>query len=145
MENNMDYINLSDELRKKLIAEAKWQDSGVPLNEGTETKPVKSKKAKAVKQEEEVVEEEVEGHVCPLCSSHLEEEIGDDELLEHASLMLAILEKVEALNEGQEEDEDFDLADQIIEEVLSEGEEDEDEDDEEEYEEEDEEDEEEEE
>lgn len=37
--------------------------------------------------EEEVLEEgeEVEGFVCPLCESHLEEEVSEDRLAEHIS------------------------------------------------------------
>jgi hypothetical protein len=114
----MDYNNLSDRLRDQLIESVNWQDSGIPLTEGNTNG----------QDEEEVIEEEEEGHTCPLCASHLEEEIDEDSLVEHLSIVMGILERLETINEDT--DEDGDLVDEVLNDILEEDEQDEDEDDE---------------
>jgi DNA repair exonuclease SbcCD ATPase subunit len=59
------------------------------------------------------MQEEVQGHTCPLCESELEEELSDDVIAEHIesmySLMEQILEEMEN-EEGETIEEDEELS-----------------------------------
>lgn len=87
----------------QILAQCLWGKGGITLSENTEAQ------ADEVEQtEEEVVEEAVEeGHVCPLCESHLEAPISDEKLSEHIDLMVDIIDEMAQLTEG-DVDEDGD-------------------------------------
>ena len=55
---------------------------------------------------ETVAEAEVQEHTCPLCESKLEEEISDEKLLEHASVMAEIFDEFEVIEEEYTEEEE---------------------------------------
>lgn len=58
--------------------------------------------------------EEIDEHVCPLCSSHLDEAISDEALMEHTA---NVLEAVNAATLNEEEEEED--GDEIVEEDES--------------------------
>jgi len=124
----MDHYKLTDELRQKLIESAAWTRAGVEtrLDEGSEVieekkgmkggkHPFKtSTKALAkqiekqhedteVEDSEEVEELEEEVHVCPLCTSQLDESIDEDRLLEHLDVVMGLVERLSHLQEGEED------------------------------------------
>lgn len=125
----MDHYRLSDELRQQLLENAAWGKAGVAprLDEGAcEDMPSKkAKKAKKAKKEEDMEEaEEVdfEGeelaeatHVCPLCTSHLDEAIDEERILEHLNVVVGLVDRLTQLQEGEEGD-----IESIIDETLAE-------------------------
>jgi len=136
----MDHFRLSDELRQKLIESASWSKVGVPLNEGSEVieeakkkkKPhpdeaedkalIKKMMKKKMKEdvdaddEEEAEELSEEVHVCPLCTSQLDESIDEERLLEHLDVIMGLVERLSHLQEGEEDVEA--VIDQTISEIL---------------------------
>jgi len=121
----MDHVRLSDELRQKLIESASWSKVGVPLTEGLEVieeaKKMKGGKhpfkkstkalAKAIEKQhedteadydEEAEELSEEVHVCPLCTSQLDESIDEERLLEHLDVIMGLVERLSHLQEGEE-------------------------------------------
>ena len=55
-------------------------------------------------------------HVCPLCTSELDEQISEESLLEHLDVVLGLVDRLSQLNEG---DEDIDeVIDTALEELL---------------------------
>lgn len=112
----MDYLKLSDELRQKLIESAAWGKAGVEtrLDEGSkgsegkkskeakgETSPAKMMKKKMNKENAEEIAEEL--HICPLCTSQLEESIDEDRILEHLDVVMGLVERLSQLQEGEED------------------------------------------
>lgn len=100
---------------EQLISQSFWGKSGVSLNENTEAQ---AETQEAVESEETVEESEAEvvqeeTHVCPLCESHLEEPVSDEQLTEHIEMMLGIInemndisdEELEAIEEEFSEEE----------------------------------------
>ena len=90
-----------DQLREAVLGTAAWQQAGL-LTEAS---------APTQKQETEDV---AEGHTCPLCESDLgEEDLSDEELLEHAEQMLGMFEEAgqiiseQAANEAEGDEEDL--------------------------------------
>lgn len=57
-----------------------------------------------------------ETHVCPLCTSQLEEALEEDRLLEHLDVIMGLVERLSQLNEGEEDVEA--VIDQTIKEIL---------------------------
>lgn len=113
----------------QILNQAFWSKSGVSLNESTEQveAPVE-----AEEQEQDVeATDEVEGHVCPLCESTLEEAISDDRLKDHVELITSIINEVHDLTDDEvelaeddaseevSEDEDTENSEDSIEEVCS--------------------------
>jgi DNA repair exonuclease SbcCD ATPase subunit len=56
-----------------------------------------------VEDSEEVEELEEEVHVCPLCTSQLDESIDEDRLLEHLDVIMGLVERLSHLQEGEED------------------------------------------
>ena len=108
--------NLLNEEVDQIIAQSMWGKTGVKLDEGTTSikESVEGDEA-----QDEVLEEGA--HVCPLCESHLEEQITDEQLAEHVDLMVNIIDEVIAVNEELEAEE----GDEINEEFGDEDEEEE--------------------
>jgi hypothetical protein len=96
--------NLSNEVRDALMERSNWSAMGITLDESVEVE--------AVEEEEEFFEEdeefleEAELHVCPLCTSELSESLDEDTLTEHLDVVLTLVDKLSAINEGEEVDMD---------------------------------------
>ena len=103
----MKNMNISEDAMKIILENAAWDRFGIKVD----GKQQITESAQEVSEEEEVVEEE---HVCPLCSSHLQEAISDEALMEHTA---NILEAVNAATLNEETDEDDDDSDEYDEEV----------------------------
>jgi len=63
------------------------------------------------REEKEEVCEEV--HVCPLCTSQLDEAVDEERLLEHLDVVVGLIERLSNLNEGEED------IDEVINQALS--------------------------
>lgn len=110
----MDHMNLSDKLRNQLLESAAWGKAGI-------TPRIDEEKAEAVEVEEveeteEVVEEAV--HVCPLCTSQLEEAIEEDRLLEHLNVIVGLVDRLSQMNEGSDATDIATVIDETIQELL---------------------------
>jgi DNA repair exonuclease SbcCD ATPase subunit len=109
----MKHLNISDDAMKIILENAAWSDFGLKVN-----------KTQDQKIDESTEEVEEEAHVCPLCSSHLDEAISDEALMEHTA---NVLEAVNAatLNEEEEEEDGEELFEEDESEDESEDEDDE--------------------
>ena len=129
----MDHMSLNDELRKQLIESAAWGKAGITprIDEEVETEEVveeattttKGKVRKVAHTEYEDTEdtedtEELQEaiHVCPLCTSILDESIDENRIVEHLDVVLGLVDRLSQLQEGEE---DIDqVIDQTLEELL---------------------------
>jgi hypothetical protein len=116
----MNHMNLSDELRNQLLEAAAWGKAGInpQINEATTEAVVEEPEASEEASEEATEEpiEESSTHVCPLCTSHLDEQISEESLLEHLDVVLGLVDRLSQINEG---DEDVDeVIDAALEELL---------------------------
>ena len=104
----MDHMNLNDELRQQLLESAAWGKVGIDmdeweyLEEGSETEELEEGTKKGGRRQV-AEEEEVEVHVCPLCTSQLSEAIDEDALVEHLDVVLGLVDRLSQLNEGEED------------------------------------------
>jgi len=136
----MDHMRLSDELRQQLLESAAWGKAGInlteesseeQLEEGTKKGKTRKTARKAFEKEKEKpkrqdasTEPESEGeqleeaaiHVCPLCTSQLDEAIEEDQLVEHLNVVMGLIDRLSNLNE-EEEDVDA-VIDTALEELL---------------------------
>ena len=121
----MDHYRLSDELRQQLLENAAWGKAGVSprLDEAKkadkeEMKEMKKKaekpEKKEEKKEEKMEEAEEAAHVCPLCTSHLDEAIDEESILEHLNVVVGLVDRLTQLQEGEED------IDTVIDETLAE-------------------------
>jgi DNA repair exonuclease SbcCD ATPase subunit len=129
----MDHYRLSDELRQQLLENAAWGKAGVTRldekkdcasgeSDGGYEKPAKAKKAKKKEMEDHSEYEDAEGseeleemaHVCPLCTSHLDEAIDEERILEHLNVVVGLVDRLTQLQEGEEDIES------VIDETLAE-------------------------
>ena len=76
-------------------------------------KPMMGKKDDEKDDKPEMAEEEV-AHVCPLCTSHLDEAIDEERILEHLNVVVGLVERLTQLQEGEED------VDSVIDETLAE-------------------------
>tara|TARA_R110002051_G_scaffold167858_1_gene238530 strand:- start:5462 stop:5806 length:345 start_codon:yes stop_codon:yes gene_type:complete len=97
---------LTDELRAQLLESAAWGKAGIT--------PVMNEEAEATVEEDAPEAEELEEakHVCPLCTSHLDEQISEDTLLEHLDIVMGLVDRLSQINEGDDD------ADEIIDAAL---------------------------
>ena len=120
----MDHYRLSDELRQQLLENAAWGKAGVNprLDEAKhadkdddsgDDAPEMPKMPKKAKKAKKDMEEEV-AHVCPLCTSHLDEAIDEERILEHLNVVVGLVERLTQLQEGEED------IDTVIDETLAE-------------------------
>jgi DNA repair exonuclease SbcCD ATPase subunit len=134
----MDHYRLSDELRQQLLENAAWGKAGLTRldekadcpsgdKDGGYEKPKKGKKSekgmkpKMGKKDDddggddkpEMAEEGV-AHVCPLCTSHLDEALEEERVLEHLNVVVGLVERLTQLQEGEED------IDSVIDETLAE-------------------------
>lgn len=134
----MDHYRLSDELRQQLLENAAWGKAGVAprLDEAdcpSTDKPKKGKMPKAKDKKKKGDDEggyemahteyeDAEGseelaeaaHVCPLCTSHLDEAIDEERILEHLNVVVGLVDRLTQLQEGEED------IDSVIDETLAE-------------------------
>jgi hypothetical protein len=117
----MNHMELSDELRRQLLESAAWGKAGVaPRLDESETieeeaildEAKKPERAKKKKEEEEKMEESVT-HICPLCTSELHESLDSDTIMEHLDVVMALVDRLSQLNEGEED------LDELIDETLA--------------------------
>lgn len=140
----MDHFYLNDELRQQLLESAAWSKAGIsPITESAseetseeETleegyrakKPRKGSKRKAPSmscedtdyedgEEFEEIEEAV--HVCPLCTSQLDEALEEEAIVEHLNVVMGLVDRLSQLNEGEENVEDV-IVDALAELLFSE-------------------------
>lgn len=108
----MNHMELSDELRRQLLESAAWGKAGVAprLDESETVEEAKAAKpaAPAEKEEKEKKEEEMDGkesttHICPLCTSELNESLDPDTIMEHLDVVMALVDRLSQLNEGDED------------------------------------------
>lgn len=100
---------------EQLISQSFWGKSGVSLNENTEV-PVETEEV--MESEEELVDDQEvieEAHVCPLCESHLEEPVSDEQLTEHIEMMLGIINEMNDIS-----DEDLEAIEEEISSTIDE-------------------------
>ena len=64
------------------------------------------KKDAAKHEKDNEVVEEAELHVCPLCTTELSEALDEETLTEHLDVVLTLVDKLSAINEGEEVDMD---------------------------------------
>jgi len=95
--------NLSNEVRDALMERSDWSAMGITLDESVEVEAVEEEEV--IEEDEEFFEED-ELHVCPLCTSELTEALDEDTLTEHLDVVLTLVDKLSAINEGEEVDMD---------------------------------------
>ena len=123
----MDHYRLSDELRQQLLENAAWGKAGVsPRLDEAKKADKAEKKAKKEEEKKEMEDhseyEDAEGseeleemaHVCPLCTSHLDEAIDEERILEHLNVVVGLVDRLTQLQEGEEDIES------VIDETLAE-------------------------
>ena len=136
----MNHMELSDELRRQLLESAAWGKAGVTrLDEksdcasdgGGYAEPAGAKTATKGKNKDEKKKgkmdyahseyEDAEGaeeleettHICPLCTSELNESLDPDVIMEHLDVVMSLVDRLSQLNEGDED------LDEIIDETLA--------------------------
>lgn len=100
----MKHLNISDDAMKIILENSAWNQFGIKVD-GDKT---------GITESTEDNVEEIDEHVCPLCSSHLDEAISDEALMEHTA---NVLEAVNAATLNEEEEEED--GDEIVEEDES--------------------------
>ena len=124
----MDHMRLSDELRQQLLENAAWGKAGVAprldeakkADKAEKMKKAEMKKAKEMEDHSEYEDaeyaEELEEavHVCPLCTSQLDEAIDEESILEHLNVVVGLVDRLTQLQEGEEDIES------VIDETLAE-------------------------
>jgi len=134
----MDHFYLNDELRQQLLESAAWTKAGISpilesdseetseeetLEEGYKARKTKKKSSKRMappmscedtdhEDGEEVEDLEEAVHVCPLCTSQLDEALEEEAILEHLDIVLGLVDRLSQINEGEEN------VDSIIEDAL---------------------------
>jgi len=108
-------MKLSDELRNQLLEAAEWGKIGISprLDEAQKEETEETEESEESEEAEELQES---AHICPLCTSYLEEEISEETLLEHLDVVLGLVDRLSQMNEG---DEDIDeVIDAALEDIL---------------------------
>lgn len=92
----------------QIIQQSFWGKGGVKLTESVQEP--QAQEAESDDEQQEQIEEAVEGHVCPLCESQLEEAISDERLAEHVDFMVGVISEMEDIT-----DEDLtELAEELV-------------------------------
>ena len=97
--------NLSNEVRDALMEQSEWKSMGITLDESVEVEVDEVVEEEAAVEDEEVIEE-AELHVCALCTTELSEALDEETLTEHLDVVLTLVDKLSAINEGEEVDMD---------------------------------------
>ena len=137
----MDHFYLNDELRQQLLESAAWTKAGISpilesdseetseeetLEEAYRAKKASKRMAPSMSCEdtdhedgEEVEEIEEAVHVCPLCTSQLDEALEEEAIVEHLNVVMGLVDRLSQINEGEENIEDV-IADALAELLFSE-------------------------
>ena len=99
--------------KKMAKKKAMMDDKKMAKKKAMMAKEGKMEEAEEVEVEGEELEEEV-AHVCPLCTSHLDEAIDEERILEHLNIVVGLVDRLTQLQEGEEDIES------IIDETLAE-------------------------
>lgn len=83
----------------QIIQQSFWGKGGVKLTESVQEPQAQEQVQDEAPAQEEQIEEAVEGHVCPLCESQLEEAISDEQLAEHVDFMVGIINEMEDISD----------------------------------------------
>lgn len=105
----MKKIILAEEV-DQIIQQSFWGKGGVKLTESVEEPQAQEQVQDEAPAQEEQIEEAVEGHVCPLCESQLEEAISDEQLAEHVDFMVGIINEMEDISD----DDLTELAEELV-------------------------------
>jgi len=97
------HIKVEEAYIESLMQNAAWDAARVSLGEMRGGKKGDKSKDKPTHNDE--MKEAVEEHVCPLCESVLEEELTDEQCLEHVAQIQNALQSIE---EGGDDDDDDD-------------------------------------
>lgn len=81
----------------QIIQQSFWGKGGVRLTESVQEP--QAQEAQTNDEQQEQIEEAVEGHVCPLCESQLEEAISDEQLAEHVDFMVEVISEMEDITD----------------------------------------------
>lgn len=114
----MNHINLNDEFRQKLLESAAWGKAGIDAVASSEENTLNESSEEQLEQEEQLEEE---AHICPLCTSELDEAIDADRVLEHMEIIAGVLDRLDQINESEEIDLDALIA-EVASEILMESE-----------------------
>lgn len=96
-------MNISEDAMKIILENAAWDRFGIKVDGQQQ-----------ITESAQEVNEEEEAHVCPLCSSHLDEAISDEALMEHTA---NVLEAVNAATLNEDTDDSDESDDEEYEEV----------------------------
>jgi len=91
----------------ELVKSGVWKTAKIDV--ASRTIAESTEEAAVTEEPVEEISEEVEGHVCPLCESHLEQDVEDDRLYEFID---EVYSAVVALDEANEEDDDEELVEE---------------------------------
>lgn len=117
----MNHINLNDEFRQKLLESAAWGKAGIDATASSEENTLNESSEEQLEQEEQEEQLEEEAHICPLCTSQLDEAIDADRVLEHMEIIAGVLDRLDQINESEEIDLDALIA-EVASEILMESE-----------------------
>lgn len=107
-------IRIDESFVSNIIQKGGWDKLDIEVaSVDTKEEVIEEAKKKKVKdlgepgeESETVAEAEEAVHTCPLCESKLEEELTDEQLLEHAGIMAEILDQFEVIEEEEEAEEE---------------------------------------
>jgi hypothetical protein len=114
----MNHINLNDDFRQKLLESAAWGKAGIDTAASPLNNSLNESSEEQVEQDEQLQEE---AHICPLCTSQLDEAIEADRVLEHMEIIAGVLDRLDQINESEEIDLDALIA-EVASEILMESE-----------------------
>lgn len=104
----------------QIIQQSFWGKGGVKLTESVQEPQAQEQVQEEEQAQEDQIEEATEGHVCPLCESHLEEAISDEKLAEHVDFMVGIINEMEDISD----DDLTELAEELVSDEVEEDHED---------------------
>tara|TARA_R100000458_G_C8236467_1_gene216687 strand:+ start:375 stop:782 length:408 start_codon:yes stop_codon:yes gene_type:complete len=108
----MNHINLNDDYRKQLLENAVWNKVDITMSDESGVTALEEEAVtetpEETQEDQEVVEEgDIEtNHVCPVCSSDLNEAVDTGIFLEHLEKVASLAEAIEYINENYEAEED---------------------------------------
>lgn len=97
----MKNINITDDAMKIILENAAWGKFGIKVGDQQQ-----------IQESTEELSEEEEAHICPLCSSHLDEAISDEALMEHTADILEAVNAATLNEETTEDDEEYEEVDE---------------------------------
>ena len=110
----MNHMDLSDELRRQLLESAAWGKAGVqPMLEEESVEDADDLLEEGAEMELEEGEEVDELHVCPLCTTMLDEAIDEEAILEHLDVVMTLVDRLSQINESEED------VDEVIQDTLA--------------------------